>query len=955
MLTPRRLSALTLVVALAAASGLTTYARQAPASAPAPVQTPAAATAPLTAKIPGDPSILTGQFANGLKYYVRRNGKPENRAELRLVVNTGSVLEANDQQGLAHFVEHMAFNGTKNFPKLEIVSFMESIGMRFGPSVNAFTSFDETVYMLQVPTEKREIVDRALLILEDWATNVTFDPVEIDKERGVIIEEWRLRRGAAARIQDRQIPVMLAGSQYATRLPIGTVESLEGFKHDRLIQFYKDWYRPDLMAVIAVGDFDPTAVVSMIESHFSKIPAARSGRRRTVQTVPQRTQPAFVVTTDREQPSTMVSVLNLMPTRDESTVGSYRRSIVEGLFSSMLSERFQEMAQKPNAPFLGAMAGRSGFVRTAEASQLAAAVKEDGIERGLEALFVEAERVTKFGFTATELDRAKRDTSRSLERAVAERNNQQSADLAAEYSRNFLEGEPIPGIVYEQALYERFLPTITLDELNSLARTWSPDRSRVVLVTAPEKAGLTMPTQQRLQAVITAAAGKATTPYDDGTGIAPLMPSVPAPGTIASTATRADVGITEWTLSNGVKVVLKPTTFKQDEIVFRAFSPGGTSLASDTDYVPASTAAQVVASGGIGQLSMVNLGKAMTGLIASAQPSIGSYEEGLAGGGSPKDLETLFQLIHLRFTQPRPDAEMFGVMRDQTKAALANQSATPNFAFQEALNGALWQGHVRARIMTPTLVDEMNLEKSLAFYRDRFADASDFTFVFVGTFDLTAMRPLVERYLASLPSTRRSETWKDVGLQYPTTVVTRRVEKGIEPRSQTQLVFTGPFQNNQERRIHIRAMGTVLSTRLRNALREDLGGTYSISATPNYTRIPRQEFSVTIAFGSAPDRADALFGTVMETITKFQSEGPTPQEVDDARQALKREFESGTTSNQYLLTNITGRYQSGESVEEFFKISEAYDKLTAEDIQTAAREYLKNDRYVRVTLVPERK
>jgi zinc protease len=951
----RRLPVVFVTLTALAVSGILLPARQTTALSPqAAYDAVPAATAPLTATIPIDPAVTTGQFANGLRYYIRRNGKPENRAELRLVVNAGSVLEADDQQGLAHFVEHMAFNGTQNFPKLEIVKFMESIGMRFGPSINAFTSFDETVYMLAVPTENREVLDRALLVLEDWAQRVSFDPAEIDKERGVIMEEWRLRRGASARIQDQQLPVLLAGSRYATRLPIGKPEIIQNFRHDRLIQFYRDWYRPELMSVIAVGDFDPVVVEGLIRSHFASLPASRGGPPRTPHAVPERKTPAYVIATDREQPTTTVTVVNLMPTRDESTIGSYRRTIVEGVFSSMLSARFLEMGQKPDAPFLGAAAGRGSFVRTAEGSQLAAAVKEDGIDRGLEALFVEAERVTKFGFTATELDRVKRNMARSIERAAAEKDNQQSADLAAEYSRNYLEREPIPGIVYEDALYKRFLPGITLEELNALARTWSPESSRVVMISAPEKPGLAPPTEARLRTVIAGATGKATTPYDDGATSAPLLATVPNPGTIAGTTTKPAVGITEWTLSNGVRVVLKPTTFKQDEIVFRGFRYGGSSLASDADFVPASTAAQVASVGGVGALSLADLRKVMTGVIASASPSIGSYEESISGGGSPKDLEAMMQLIYLRFTQPRADPEVFGVMRDQTKAQLVNQTATPGFAFQQALNDALNGGHLRTRPMTPELVDQMNLEKSMAFYKERFADANGFTFVFVGTFEIATMRPLVERYLASLPSTSRSSTWRDVGIRRPTDVVKRRVAKGIEPQSQTQIVFTGPFRNDQAHRIAIRAMGIVLSTRLRNALREDLGGTYSISASPTYSKVPREEYTVTIGFGSAPDRAEPLAERVFGEIETFKTSGPTAAEVNDARAALTREFETSSMQNQFLLTNIAARYQQGESVEEFFEIAKAYNTVSAADIQAAAREYLSTNRYVQVVLVPER-
>jgi zinc protease len=504
-------------------------------------------------------------------------------------------------------------------------------------------------------------------------------------------------------------------------------------------------------------------------------------------------------------------------------------------------------------------------------------------------------------------------------------------------------------------LYERFLPAITLDEVNALARTWSPAAGRMVMVTAPEKPGLTMPTDARLAEVIAAAPAKATAPWVDETPTAALLAAAPTPGTVTGTNVRTEAGITEWTLSNGAKVVLKPTGFKQDEIVFRAFSPGGSSLAADEDWVPASTAAQVIAAGGVGDLSMNDLRRVLAGVAANVTPSISLYEEGLSGGGSPKDLEKLFQLIYLRFTQPRADAQLFNVIRDQTKATLANQAASPGYAFSEALNEVMTQGHPRGRSVTPALVDQMNLERSLAFYRDRFADASDFTFVFVGTFTPDVVRPLVERYIASLPATKRQESWKDVGLRAPQgRVIERRVARGIEPRSQTQMIFTGPFEYTQERRTAIRAMGIVLETRLRNVLREDLGGTYSVNVGASYSRIPHQDYRVTIAFGSDPARADALQRRVLDEIEAFRTNGPSERDVNDTREALLREFETGRTQNGYLLTQIAGRYQSGESVEALFRIDESYRNLSAKQIHDAARRYLDTDSRVLVTLVPEK-
>jgi zinc protease len=910
---------------------------------------------PLTATIPADPQITIGTLPNGLRYYVRANQKPEKRAELRLAINAGSILEEKDQLGLAHFAEHMAFNGTKNFPKQELVKFLEGLGMRFGADVNAGTSFDETTYMLTVPTDKPDVLEKSIQILEDWAHNVTFDPVEVDKERGVINEEWRLRRGAGARLQDKQFPILLRGSLYADRMPIGTMDVIQNFKHDRLKAFYTDWYRPDLMAVVAVGDFDKAVVTKSIVDHFSRIPKAASPKPRVLAAVPDHQETLYAIATDKEMPSTSVAVYAKMAPQDPSTIGAYRRDMVDRLFSSMLSARMAELAQKPDAPFMGAGTGRGGFVRGKGATSISALVKEDGIERGLEALFIETERVARFGFTATELDRQRQNILRSLERAVAEKDKQESGSLADEYVRNFTDREPIPGIVYEQALYQRFLPDVTLAEINALAKNWVPADNRVVMVSGPDKPGLVMPTEAKLAAAIASATTKTITAYSDNVDAAPLFDATPTPGTITKTATKDALGITEWDLSNGVKVVLKPTNFKADEILFRATSPGGTSLASDADFVIASTASSVVGAGGLGKLSSLDMRKAMAGKAASASAGIGELEEVVSGSGTQKDLELMFQLIYLRFTAPRADPAIFGVMTSQTKTMLANQEAQPEYAYYTTLSSVMTQDHLRAKPMSAATVDQMNLERSLAFYKDRFSDAGDFTFVFLGSFDVAAMKPLVEKYIASLPSKGRKETWKDVGMRPPTGVIDKTVEKGIEPKSQTSIIFSGKFPYNQEQRIAIRAMANTLQTRLRETLREDLGGTYSVSATANLTKYPREEYQLEIEFGSDPKRASVLSEAVFAEIAKLKTTGPTAKEVADNQEALLRDYEVNTKQNSYWLGQIALKYQYGEDPAGLLLLPDFYKKLSADQIKKAANDYLNLKNYVKVTLLPEKK
>jgi zinc protease len=913
---------------------------------------------PLTQPMPVDPAITMGKFPNGLRYYIRPNKIPQKRAELRLVVKAGSILEDDDQRGLAHFVEHMAFNGTKNFPKHELISFIESLGMRFGPDINAFTRFDDTVYMLQVPTDNPEALDRAFQVLEDWAHNVTFDPAEIEKERGVVLEEWRSGRGAGMRTTEKLFPVVFKGSRYADRLPIGLPDIIQNGKPERIKQFYADWYRPDLMAVVAVGDFDKAVIEKLVTSHFASIPAHKSPKERATFDVPDHPDMAFGIFTDKETTTANVEIDTILPSRPEGTVGAYRQKTVDRLFAAMLNARFAEMTQKPDSPFVLAFTGRSSFLaRTKDVAFLGALVKEDGIERGLNAILTEAERVARFGFTETELARQKAGVLRNYERLALEKENVQAASKADEYVRNFLINETLPSAEDEYALHKRLLPDITLAEINKLAREWYPstNRNRMVIVTAPQKPGLVIPDEAKLAALIKTGVSTELKPYVDTVASATLLESLPTGSKVVNTATNEKAGLTIWELSNGVKVVLKPTMFRADEILFRATSPGGTSLASDADYIPASTATQVVNAGGVAKFSAIDLGKMLAGKVASANPFIGELEEGLTGSSSRKDLETMFQLIYLRFTQPRADATVFAAQAGQMRAFMANQTVVPEFAFVSALNSARFQDHPRRRIPTAEMVDQWNLDKSMAFYKDRFADASDFTFFFVGSFDEATMKPLVERYLGALPSLKRKETWKDIGVKSPTGIVEKKVEKGIEPKSQAAIVFSGPFVFDQANRIAIRAMSEILQNRLLELIREDLGGTYSITARAGYSKYPKGEYSITINFGCSPERTDDLIKKVFEEIENFKAKGPTEKQLNDEKEALLREFETNSKQNGYLLSQISQRFANAEEPAGIWDIPDLYRKLDAATIQTAAKQYLDTKSFIKVTLFPEKK
>jgi zinc protease len=907
--------------------------------------------------MPVDPEVAVGTLPNGLRYYVRPNGKPARRAELRLVVKAGSVLEDNDQQGLAHFVEHMEFEGTQHFPQNGIMQFLSALGLGIGADANAATSYDDTQYTLRVPTDVPGVLDRALLVLEDWAQGATFDQSAIERERGIVLSEWRLHLGAGERTQDKIRRVQLEGSRYADRPPIGTPETIERAQREQLLRFYRDWYRPNLMAVIVVGDVDRDAVVTMIKNHFSGLANPMPERPRPAFDVPERPGTRYTFVTDKETTTTAVALSNLRPARRQDSVGGYREIMLDQLFGDMFDARLDELDQRENPPFLRVSADRRLFEtpRTKDEALLEALVPNDGVARGLDTLVTELQRVARFGFTATELTRAKQAMMLTYERQVTESPDRESASRADEYTRNFLQGEALPTIWQELAFHRRFLPDVTLAEMNALARQWFPEDNRLVIVSAPEGAGFTLPTQAQLATVVSSASQKKLDPYVDAEADQALMAMPPSAGTIVKTTSRPEAGITEWTLSNGVTVVLKPTTLKEDQILFRATAPGGTSLASDAEFIAARSADDVVSAGGVGRFSSNVLDRMLVGKAVAVTPFIGEIEQGMAGGSTPQDLETMFQLLYLRFTQPRADPIAFGALVSQAKGLLANRMASPDVVFNQTVSAALSGNNLRRQPETPATVDQWNLEKSMAFYKARFADASNFTFVFVGSFTPEAIKPMIERYVASLPATHAGERWRDLGITAPKGVVDKTVEKGIAPKSEVAIVFSGPFMYDDSHVLALRAMTMVLQSRLFDSIRQELGGTYSIDAEPGTQRFPRPEFSVRIDWTSDPARTSALVQRVFDEIDVVKNTNFSPNQMNLIRSALQREFEQNSQSNGYLLGEIARRYQDrdGSDVANVFSVPDQISALTAAQIHEAALACLDMANYVKVTLMPE--
>ena len=903
--------------------------------------------------IPVDPQITVGTLSNGLKYYIRENKKPEDRAFLRLVVNAGSILENDNQQGLAHLNEHMAFNGTKHFRKQELINYLESIGMRFGPDINAYTSFDQTVYMIEVPTDSSDMVKKGFQILEDWAHNLSFDSVEVDKERGVVIEEWRLGRGADARIRDKQFPVLFKDSRYAKRLPIGKKDILENFKHQTLINFYKDWYRPDLMAVVAVGDFNKNWIEKLIKQHFSDIKNPPNERERKLYPVPDNDSTLFSIVTDPEATSTQVSLYYKLPVQPQATVQDYRQSLVEQLYNGMLNNRLRELAQQSNPPFMFAYSAKGRIVRTKEVYMLAARVEDNGIERGLETLLREAQRVKEYGFTQTELQREKEDMLRYIEKAYNERDKTESSTLADEYIRNFLTDEPIPGIKYEYNLQKKYLPGIKLDEINDLGTKWM-NKSEIVLVSAPQKSGLTVPDKEELQGIINKVKNEKITAYEDKVSSQPLIEKIPEPGKIVSHKKFETLGFTEWTLSNGVKVYLKPTDFKNDEVLFQGFSPGGSSLVPDSDYVPAATSTALIRLSGVGNFNYIDLQKKLAGKMVNVNPFIGELSEGITGSASPKDLQTMFELIYSYFVFPRVDSSAFLSYESKLKSWLENRNASPEAAFHDTLQNTLSRYNYRREPWTLRRLGKMDMEKSFSIYKSRFANASDFSFIFVGNFKPDSIKPLIETYLGSLPATNREENWKDLNINPPKGIINKKVNKGIEPKSRVNITFTGHFVWNYETNYEFNSMLDVLRIKLREVLREDKSGTYGVGVYGSGEKIPDEKYSITITWGCAPDRVDELVKDVFEQIDSLKHVPVAPIYITKVKETQIRSNETNLKENRYWLNLLEKYLFNNLDFSEINKYTERISNLNAQKIQDAVNKYFNEKNYVQVVLYPEK-
>lgn len=920
-------------------------------------------TAPVTTNqgksIPNDPLVKIGKLPNGLTYYVRKNTEPKKRAELYLANRIGSLMENDDQQGLAHFTEHMAFNGTRDFPKNEIINYLQKAGVRFGADLNAYTGFDQTVYQLPIPTDSAEVFKTGFKILANWAGRITMDGDEIDRERGVIIEEDRQRgKNAQERISKQLLPLLLKDSRYENRLPIGKIDLLKTFTHDKIKNFYADWYRPNLQAVIAVGDFDVNEVEKLIIANFSDLKNPAQERERLKYDLPDNKEPLVKIITDPEQPYNVAFTIYKHRGNISKTTADLRKNTVYNMINSMLASRFQEIMQKGNAPFLFAQASygpyQGGLVSGINAFQIITAAKSGkDLETAITAAVAESERAVKFGFVASELDVVKKNIEAGNEKKLKEKDKTPSGTFMQQYLNNFLTGSAITSIDYSYAETKKNLAEITLAEVNAVAKTLITKDNQILVVQAPEKDKADLPAPAQLLAALSKA-GKDLKAYADDAVNKPLLAEKPVAGKVISEKKFEDIGVTEWTLNNGIKVLLKPTDFKNDQILFNSFSKGGTSLAPADDYKSADLVSLIPA-GGVSDFNPSQLNKLLAGNTGRAGAYVDELYQGFSGSAAPKDLETAFKMVYAYALHPRKDTEIFNKNISDYKVILGNKNANPSSVFADTVQAVLSSYNKRSMPLTIADLDKISVDKAFAFYKERFADLGEQNFVFVGNFDLNTIKPLIETYIASLPTLNKKQDFKDIGDNPPKGAVSKTVYKGLEDKASVQLYFHGDFDYTAENNVQLDAVKAALENKILERLREKESGVYSPDVSLSVSKYPTAHYYFTISFSCATANVEKLIAAAQEEVKAIRTNGATPEDIVKFKSEENRQAELNLRSNGYWLGYLTTRLKYNDNLDQVLGNKQRIDAVTAETSKAAAQKYLGTDNYIRLVLMPEKK
>ena len=908
--------------------------------------------------IPIDPKIRYGKLENGLTYYIRANQNPKQRAEFFIAQNVGAILENDNQNGLAHFLEHMAFNGTSHYPEKKIINYFEKIGVKFGANINAHTALDETVYNLSdVPTIRETIVDSALLVLHDWSNSISLESNEIDAERGVIREEWRTGAGPERRMWKESNRLKYPASQYAKRDVIGDTAIINNFTHQTLRDFYQKWYRPDLQAILIVGDIDVDKVEAKIKLLFADIPKKINTEERTIYTISNNLQPIVSIVKDPEARTTRIELEykhDILPTEVKLSMLGYAKNTKNALISNMMDNRFEEITQQSIAPYVGGQAFYGELVKSKDAFQLLVVPKEGKELEGLKALLKESEKMKRFGFTNSELSRAKANMLKRMKTAYNERDNQENNDLVEEYVRNFLNHEVIPGIEWEYKTMQTFLENLKISEINELAKSYITDSNLIVNIMAPDKPKVKIPTELEVLEAVKASKTIEITARKEEKSNQKLINKTPTTGEIKTITQNSALNTTEWILKNGIKVVLKPTTFKNDEILLSAYSPGGLSKIKLEDLPSALFADDIVSNNGLGNYSSVELDKILTGKTASVSPSIDQYEEGLSGASSVQDFEKMLQLIYLHFTAPRKDNDAFSAMMNGYRTSFANSATDPRKAFSDSISATLSNHNPRTVLMNLKKLDLVNQDKALSIFKDRFSNPADFTFIFTGNIDPNneKLQQQVCTYLGGLKTNNIKETFIDNKIRKTIGKVNNYFTKDMKvKKASNYIIYSASLPFNITNKTILTAIGSILNIRYIESIREKEGGSYGVGVRGSMSNVPVDEAVISMKFDTDPEKQERLMSIIHAEVAGIIANGPRPDDLQKVKENMLKKQSEDEAENSWWQCALIQYYKNGYNFVTDYK--PAIEALSSESIRDTLKTIVSQANVMEIVMKPK--
>lgn len=908
--------------------------------------------------LPMDPAVRYGKLENGLTYYIRHNEEPKNRCEFHIAQAVGAILEEDNQNGLAHFLEHMAFNGTTHFEGKGIINYFESVGVNFGGDINAYTSLDETVYRLSnVPTTREGIIDSALLVLHDWSCDLSLLPEEIDNERGVIREEWRTGANAMRRMWKESNKQKYPGSQYAKRDVIGDTAIINNFSYQALRDYYHKWYGPDLQAIVVVGDIDVDQIEAKIKALWADVPARANRGERPIYGIDDNVEPIISIVTDKEAPNTRIE----LEYKKDPLPAEYKLSMVGAaidwtntILSTIMGYRFDELTQNPNASFIGAYAGYSELVKSKDAFIMINVAKDGKETDALRDLLIEAERLKRYGVTETEVERAKAEILQSMEQAYNNRNSRKNITLTEECIRHYLDNEFMPGIEWEYEMTKMVFPQINAAMINEAAQQYVTDENLVVSIMAPEKEGINVPNKETILALLDECKKAEIEAPKEEVIDKNLIDKAPKAGKIKSTKQNAELGTTEWTLSNGVKVVIKPTEFKQDEILLNAYSKGGLSQVATADLPSAMFAVDVVENNGLGKFSSVNLRKALTGKSVGITPSIDDYSEGLSGNSSVKDFETLLQLVYLYFTAPRQDDEAFASLKSIYHSSLVNYDANPKSAFNDSIQMTASCHSPRTILVHADILDKVDQATALRIFQERFSNIADFTFFFTGNINPEdkATQEMICQWLGGLKTKKAREERVDNNIRSPKGKVDNYFNREMEIHTASnRIMYTGNMEYNLSNMMNMRIIGDILSTRYLESIREKEGGSYGVGVAGYMERFPENKAVLLMQFDTDPEKQEKLMGIIHQEVMNIVENGPLASDLSKTKEIYLKEFKQNVADNQDWSNIFLPRYYLyGENY--LADYEKAVENVTAESIKATLKALVEQGNVMEVVMMP---